>query len=84
MPEQQPHVTKTDGTQESVPAWVPIWDLVRYYLRLGALGFGGPVALLSLIVLFRWNVNNPALVAVAAIIGLIAFPLLQPVWVFVK
>ena len=22
-----------------------IWELVRYYLRLGALGFGGPVAL---------------------------------------
>src|SRR5438477_7306504 len=42
------------------------------------------VALLSLVVLFRWNVNNPALVAVAAIIGLIAFPLLQPTWVFVK
>src|SRR5215470_3635413 len=42
------------------------------------------VALLSLVVLFRWNVNNPALVAVAAVIGLIAFPLLQPTWVFVK
>src|SRR5229473_348360 len=42
------------------------------------------VALLSLAVLFRWNVNNPLLVAVAAIIGLIAFPLLQPTWVFVK
>src|SRR5207245_3328146 len=40
------------------------------------------VALLSLVVLFRWNVNNPALVAVAAIIGLIAFSLLQPTWVF--
>src|SRR5467141_1288460 len=24
---------------------VPIWDIVRYYLRLGTLGFGGPVAL---------------------------------------
>src|SRR2546422_5429474 len=24
---------------------VRVWDLVRYYLRLGALGFGGPVAL---------------------------------------
>src|ERR1043166_916411 len=24
---------------------VRIWELVRYYLRLGALGFGGPVAL---------------------------------------
>jgi chromate transporter len=42
------------------------------------------VALVSLIVLFRWKVSNPALVAVTAIIGLIAFPLLQPSWVFVR
>jgi len=42
------------------------------------------VALLSLVVLFRWNVNNPALVAAAAVVGLIAFPLLQPTWVFIK
>src|SRR5881227_1245938 len=27
------------------PTKVPILDLVRYYLRLGTLGFGGPVAL---------------------------------------
>ncbi len=38
----------------------------------------------SLVVLFRWKVSNPALVAVTAIIGLIAFPLLKPTWVFVK
>jgi hypothetical protein len=37
-----------------------------------------------MVVLFRCNDNNLALVAVAAIIGLIAFPLLQPAWVFVK
>jgi len=42
------------------------------------------VALVSLIVLFRWRVSNPLLVAATAIIGLIAFPLLQPAWVFVK
>ncbi len=42
------------------------------------------VGTLSLIVLFRWKVSNPLLVAVTAIIGLIAFPLLQPTWVFVK
>ncbi len=42
------------------------------------------VGALSLIVLFRWKVSNPLLVAVTAIIGLIAFPLLQPTWVFVK
>jgi len=31
--------------QAEVPRRVPIKDLVRYYLGLGALGFGGPVAL---------------------------------------
>src|SRR5262250_977308 len=42
------------------------------------------VALGSLLVLFRWKVSNPWLVAATAIIGLIAFPLLKPEWVFVK
>ena len=42
------------------------------------------VALGSLGALFRWKVNNPLLVAVTAVIGLIAFPLLNPTWVFVK
>src|SRR5206468_12956739 len=27
--------------------WVPIRDLFLYYLRLGAIGFGGPVALVG-------------------------------------
>src|SRR5438552_1518797 len=42
------------------------------------------VALGSLGVLFRWKVSNPLLVLATAIIGLIAFPLLRPEWVFVK
>jgi chromate transporter len=42
------------------------------------------VALGSLVVLFKWKVSNPVLVAAAAVIGLIAFPLLNPGWVFVK
>ena len=42
------------------------------------------VAIGSLVVLLRWKVSNPLLVAATAIIGLIAFPLLQPTWVFVK
>jgi chromate transporter len=42
------------------------------------------IAAASLVVLFRWKVSNPALVAAAAIVGLIAFPLLKPEWVFVK
>ena len=42
------------------------------------------IALISLVVLFRWKVSNPLLVAAAAVIGLIAFPLLKPEWIFVK
>jgi len=42
------------------------------------------IALVSLIVLVRWKVSNPLLVAATAMIGLIAFPILQPTWVFVK
>jgi len=55
---------------------------------LGKIAIGdwltGLVALASLVVLFRWKVSNPVLVAATAIIGLIAFPLLKPDWVFVK
>ena len=42
------------------------------------------VALASLAVLFRWKVSNPLLILGAAIVGLVAFPLLRPEWVFVK
>jgi chromate transporter len=42
------------------------------------------VALVSLVVLFRWKLSNPLLIATAAAIGLVAYPLLQPAWVFVK
>ena len=42
------------------------------------------VALVSLAVLFRWKVSNPLLIAATAVIGLIAFPLLQPAWVMIK
>src|SRR5438552_1826506 len=38
----------------------------------------------SLVAPFRWKVSNPLLVAVTAMIGLVAFPLLKPLWVFVK
>src|SRR5207344_1350449 len=47
MAEQEPQAAKTDMVPEGVASRVPIWDLVRYYLRLGALGFGGPVALVG-------------------------------------
>jgi chromate transporter len=46
--------------------------------------FTALIVLVSLAVLFRWNVSNPLLVAVTGVIGLIAFPLLQPTWVFIK
>jgi chromate transporter len=38
----------------------------------------------SLAVLFRWKVSNPLLIAATAVIGLLAYPLLQPGWVMVK
>ncbi len=42
------------------------------------------IGLASLAVLFRWKVSNPLLIAATAVIGLIAYPLLQPAWVMVK
>jgi chromate transporter len=42
------------------------------------------IALGSLVVLFKSKVSNPLLVAVTAVIGLIAFPLLQPHWVLLQ
>lgn len=41
------------------------------------------MGVVSLALLFRWKVSNPALMAVAAVIGLIAYPLLHPAWVLV-
>src|SRR5262249_24763116 len=42
------------------------------------------IGIAALAVLFRWKVSNPLLFAVAAVVGLIAFPLLQPSWVMIK
>jgi chromate transporter len=47
-------------------------------------GLTALIGLASLAVLFRWKVSNPLLIAATAVIGLIAFPLLQPTWVMVK
>jgi chromate transporter len=41
------------------------------------------IGIVSLAVLFRWKVSNPVLIAVTAVIGLVAYPLLQPGWVMV-
>src|SRR5499433_2246816 len=42
------------------------------------------IAAASLAVLFRWKVSNPLLMAATAVVGLIAFPILEPSWVMVK
>lgn len=42
------------------------------------------VGVLSLAALFRWKISNPLLIAITAVVGLVAFPLLQPAWVTFK
>ncbi|GLS19974.1 chromate resistance transporter [Labrys miyagiensis] len=42
------------------------------------------IGIVSLGVLFRYKVSNPLLIGVTAVIGLIAFQILQPTWVFVQ
>jgi chromate transporter len=42
------------------------------------------IGVLALAALFRWKISNPLLIAVTAMIGLVAFPLLQPSWVTFK
>jgi chromate transporter len=41
------------------------------------------IGIVSLAILFRWKVSNPLLIAATGLIGLIAYPLLQPNWVMV-
>jgi chromate transporter len=42
------------------------------------------IGIASLVVLFRWKVSNPLLIAVTTAVGLIAFPWLHPAWVMVR
>lgn len=42
------------------------------------------IGLASLAVLFRWKVSNPLLIAATAVVGLIAFPVVEPGWVMVR
>jgi chromate transporter len=57
-------------------------------ILLGRIAIGdwltGLIGLVSLAILFRWKVSNPLLIAATAVVGLIAFPLLQPTWVMTK
>ena len=42
------------------------------------------IGIASLATLFAWKVSNPLLIAATAVIGLIAFPILEPAWVMVR
>ena len=42
------------------------------------------IGVVSLAILFRWKVINPLLIAATAVVGLIAYPILQPAWVMIK
>src|SRR5438128_3785899 len=57
-------------------------------ILLGRIAIGDWVTALtglaSLAILFRWKVSNPLLIAATSVVGLIAFPLLQPTWVMVR
>ena len=57
-------------------------------ILLGKIAIGdwltAAIGIISLAVLFRWKVSNPMLIGATAVVGLIAFPLLQPEWVMVK
>jgi chromate transporter len=65
-----------------------IGTIVGACVLLGKIAIGDWLTVLigvaSLAVLFRWKVSNPALIAATAIVGLIAFPILEPTWVMVK
>jgi len=42
------------------------------------------IAAATLAAWFRWKIGTPAVMAIAAIIGLIGFHFMVPTWVFVK
>ena len=57
-------------------------------ILLGRIAIGDWLTVLigavSLAVLFRWKVSNPLLIAATAVVGLVAYPILQPGWVMIK
>ena len=42
------------------------------------------IGIISLTILFRWKVSNPLLIGATAVVGLTAYPVLQPAWVMVQ
>ncbi|WP_407177409.1 chromate efflux transporter [Bradyrhizobium sp. STM 3562] len=57
-------------------------------ILLGKIAIGdwltATIGVASLAVLLRWKVSNPVLIAATAVVGLVAYPLLQPAWVMLK
>jgi chromate transporter len=57
-------------------------------ILLGRIAIGdwltAAIALVSLAILFRFKVHSAALIAAAAVVGLVAYPLLQPDWMMLK
>ena len=55
---------------------------------LGKIAIGdlvtGVLAIMALALLFRTKIPNPALIAAAAVVGLIAYPLIRPAWAMLK
>ena len=43
--DESAQISTREPPSPDTPWRIPVTDLVRYFLRLGALGFGGPVAL---------------------------------------
>jgi chromate transporter len=82
------------GTNPNVQGFVrgayaaAIGTILGACILLGRIAIGdwltAIIGVASLAVLFRWKVSNPLLIAVTAVIGLVAYPLLQPAWVMVK
>jgi chromate transporter len=65
-----------------------IGTIIGASLLLGKIAIGdvltAVLAVAALVLLFRFKISNPVLIAAAAAIGLVAFPLLKPAWVLVK
>ncbi len=52
-----------------VPARATLREFVIYFLKLGTLGFGGPIALAVIVRMKR--VPEPALIAASRVVGLL-------------
>ena len=65
-----------------------IGTIVGASFLLGKIAIGDWLTVLigigSLALLFRFKISNPALIGATALVGLVAFPILQPTWVFVQ